>query len=72
MKYKRYLSQKKTPKHNCMQLNNWIIRKFFKYSKEYYITPNSSPSPYLYSYMKLKTHFEQLHYARLKHKKVTS
>lgn len=64
MKYKTYSSQKKMPKDNCMQLNSWIIRKFLKYSKEYYITPNSSPSPYLYSYMKLQKQLEKFHYAK--------
>lgn len=64
MRYKVKIIEKKTPDCNCTQLNSWIIRKFFKYSKEYYITHNSSPSPYLYSYMKLQKQLEKFHYAK--------
>ena len=64
MRYKCRNNEKKTFQYNGTQLKNSIIRNFLKYSKEYYVIPNSSPSPYLYSYMKLQKQLEKLRYVK--------
>lgn len=68
MHYKTKIKQKKISNFYCTPLNSWIIKTFLKYSKEYYIVPNTFSSPYLYSYTKLKNIIKNLHHAKISNK----